>query len=91
LWASSRKRPRLSDAEALLGGPNRTASSSGELSKTRSIAAWAKQLGISRQAMTYRVNECVRLGLDVELALTLPALRGRQTFLRRSAKHTPET
>jgi hypothetical protein len=32
--------------------------------KTQPIAAWAKQLGISRQAMTCRVNECLRQGID---------------------------
>ena len=40
--------------------------------KTQNLAAWADELGISREAMRYRVNECLRRGIDVALAVTTP-------------------
>ena len=40
--------------------------------KTQHLAAWAKELGISRQAMHHRVDECLRRGIDVAIALTTP-------------------
>jgi hypothetical protein len=44
--------------------------------KTQCLAAWAEELGISREAMRYRVNECLRRGLDISLALTAPVRQG---------------
>jgi hypothetical protein len=40
--------------------------------KTQNLAGWADELGITREAMRYRVNECLRRGIDVSLALTTP-------------------
>ena len=40
--------------------------------KTHCLAAWADKLGISREAMRYRVDECLRRGIKTSFALTTP-------------------
>jgi hypothetical protein len=41
--------------------------------RTQNLAAWAAEVGITREAMRYRVNVCQKQGLDVSLALTMSA------------------
>jgi hypothetical protein len=43
--------------------------------RTLNLAQWAKELGISREAMRQRLNRCVELGLDETVAVTKPAGR----------------
>ena len=45
--------------------------------KTQGMGAWAKELGISRQAVQLRVIACEKRGLDPSLAITYPKGRRR--------------
>jgi hypothetical protein len=52
--------------------------------ETLGVRQWAERSGISRQAMQYRVDRCLKLGLDASQALLVPKPRsgGRGAAIR---------
>jgi hypothetical protein len=59
-WGTYRDRPLTRAREITHNG------------KTQCLTAWAKEMGISRQAMHIRVELCRKSGLDLSIALTTP-------------------
>jgi hypothetical protein len=47
------------------------------------MAEWARELGVSTEAMRLRVNRCVKHGLDLSVAVSVPVDRKKATNSKR--------